>query len=116
MSRLLVLTRPDLVAGFQLAGVNAYSTETAEAAQDLIRTWLDAGETGLMAIDDGLLEYMEPNFLRHLQSSEKLLYLSIPGGQPLGAQASQRHRIAAMIRQAIGFHITFKGEEVEDET
>jgi len=116
MSRLLVITRPDLVAGFQLAGVNAYSTETAEAAQDLIRNWLDAGETGLLAIDDGLLAYMDPNFLRRLQTSEKLLYLAIPGGQPLGAMASQRHRIAAMIRQAIGFHITFKGEETEEET
>lgn len=115
MSRLLVITRPDLVAGFQLAGVNAFSVETAESAQGLIRAWMDAGEAGLLAIDDGLLAYMEPDFLRRLQLSEKLLYLAIPGGQPLGEGASQRHRIAAMIRKAIGFHITFKGDEVEEE-
>jgi len=33
----------------------------------------------------------------------------------LGPEASRRHRIAEMIRRAIGFHITFKGEEAEEE-
>ena len=111
MSRLMVIIRPELAPGFQLAGVNAYPARTAEAAQDLIRGWLDAGESGLVAIDDGLLEYMEKSLLRRMETSDKLLYLAIPGGQALGPQASSRHRIAALIRQAIGFYITFKEEE-----
>jgi vacuolar-type H+-ATPase subunit F/Vma7 len=114
MSRLMVIVRPELVVGFQLAGVNAYSAKTVETAQDLIRGWLDTGETGLVAIDDGLLEYMERPLMRRLETSEKLLYLAIPGGQALGPMASARHRIAALIRQAIGFYITFKGEEAEE--
>jgi len=111
MSRLLVITRPDLAVGFHLAGVNAYGAETAEAAQELITGWLEAGESGLVAIDDGILEYLDAGVLARLEESPRLLYIAIPGGQPLGPQISQRHRIAAMIRQAIGFHITFKGEE-----
>lgn len=114
MSRLIVVTRPELVAGFQLAGVNAYGAETVETAKQLIDGWLEGGETGLLAIDDGLLELMEPAFVRRLEASEKLPFLPIPGGEPLGAQATQRHRIAALIRRAIGFHITFKGENERD--
>ena len=111
MSQLFVITRPTLVTGFHLAGVDAFGAEDVEIAQDLIDKWLNAGEVGLLAIDDGLLAHMDPAFLKRLDSSENLPYLAIPGGKPLGPEASRRHRIATMIRRAIGFHITFKGEE-----
>ena len=113
MSRLFVLTRPDLVTGFQLAGVDAYSAEDIETAQELIESWMDANEEGLLAIDDGLLERMEPGFRRRLESDEKILFMAIPGGVALGPEASRKHKIAEMIRRSIGFHITFKGEEEE---
>lgn len=113
MSRLLVVTRPSLVPGFQLAGVDAYGVEDIEAAQELISGWMGAGEVGLVAIDDGLLARMDPAFILRLESSEHLPFLAIPGGAPLGPEAFRRHRIAEMIRRAIGVHITFKGEEME---
>ncbi len=111
MSRLLVVTRPSLVPGFQLAGVDAYGVEDVESSQELISSWLDSGEVGLLAIDDGLLEQMSPAFIKKLESASQIPYLPIPGGGPLGAETSRRARIAQTIRQAIGFHITFKGEE-----
>jgi vacuolar-type H+-ATPase subunit F/Vma7 len=36
MSRVLVLVRPALAAGFQLAGVDTYCAEDVESAQELI--------------------------------------------------------------------------------
>jgi vacuolar-type H+-ATPase subunit F/Vma7 len=113
MSRLLVVTRPSLVPGFQLAGVDAYGAEDVEAAQELIAGWMEAGEAGLVAIDDGLLAQMDTTFVHRLESSEHLPFLAIPGGGPLGPEAFRRYRIAEMIRRAIGVHITFKGEEME---
>src|SRR5574341_965002 len=115
MSQLFVLTRPALVPGFQLAGVEGHGVEDVESAQGLIEQWLIAGEVGLLTIDDGLLAHMDKAVLKRLAASEHLLYLAIPGGGPLGPEASQRHRIAALIRRAIGFHITFKGEEESGE-
>ena len=115
MSRLFVLTRSSLVPGFHLAGVDAYGAEDVETAQETIETWLEAGETGLLAIDDGLLERMDPALIKRLETAEQLPYLAIPGGKPLGPEASRRRRIAEIIRRAIGFHITFKGEEDEGE-
>ena len=114
MSRLSIVTRPAQVTGFRLAGVDAYAAEDVETAHELIETWLEANEAGLLAIDDGLLERIDTSLLKRLDASERLLYLAIPGGQPLGPETSRRHRVAEMIRQAIGFHITFKGEEVEE--
>jgi vacuolar-type H+-ATPase subunit F/Vma7 len=115
MSRLVVLTRTSLLPGFQLAGVDAYGVDDIETAQELIDSWLKVGEVGLLAIDEGLLDRIEVSLLKRLELSEKLLYLAIPGGGPLGAEASRSHHIAEMIRRAIGFHITFKGEEAEEE-
>jgi hypothetical protein len=46
-----------------------------------------------------------------MESTGKIPYLAIPGGAPLGQEASRKYQIAEMIRRAIGFHITFKGEE-----
>jgi vacuolar-type H+-ATPase subunit F/Vma7 len=111
MSRFLVITRPELRAGFHLAGVDAYSPVDVESAQELIEAWWKADETGLLAIDDGLLEKMDPAFLRRMDAHEKVFYVALPGGSPLGPEASRKYRIAEMIRRAIGFHITFKGEE-----
>ena len=114
MSRLLVITRPALVPGFQLAGVEAYGAVDTETAMDLISDWLESGDVGLLAIDDGLLEHMDAAFVKRLNSAENLPYLAIPGGQPLGPESSRRYRIAEMIRRAIGFHITFKEKPDEE--
>lgn len=113
MSRLLIVTRPALVPGFQLCGVEVYGTEDVESAQDLIASWLESDEVNLLAIDDGLMARMDPALAKRLETAEQLPYLVIPGGQPLGPEYSRSHRVAEMIRLAIGFHITFKGEETE---
>jgi vacuolar-type H+-ATPase subunit F/Vma7 len=114
MSRLLIVTRSALVPGFHLAGVDAYGADDVDAAQEMIDRWLKAGEAGLLAVDDGLLELMDPSFIKTLEASERLPFLGIPGGGPLGPQVSQRHRITEMIRRAIGFHITFRGQDTEE--
>jgi vacuolar-type H+-ATPase subunit F/Vma7 len=113
VSRLLVITRPELVAGFHLAGVDAYGAADVESAQELIAGWWDEDEVNLLAIDDGLLARMDPAFINRLESCVHLLYLAIPGGQPLGLEASRSYRISEIVRRAVGFHIAFKGEEAE---
>jgi vacuolar-type H+-ATPase subunit F/Vma7 len=111
MSRLLVVSRPSLVTGFHLAGVEAFAAEDAEEAQQLIAEWLDRGETGLLAVDDGLFAGFAPAFRRRLEAAERLPYLTFPGGEPLGPMVSRRRHIAELIRKAIGVHITFRGEQ-----
>jgi vacuolar-type H+-ATPase subunit F/Vma7 len=111
MSRLLVITRPNLVNGFHLAGVEAFPAEDVEAAEELIESFVQKGEAGLIAIDDGFLDEINPQVMKRLEESEQLSYLAIPGGEPLAPESSRRQRLAQQIRRAIGFHITFKGEE-----
>ena len=111
MSRLIVITRPPLLPGFELARVGAFGVEDVETAEELIEELLESGETGLLAIDDSIFAHIDPALIRRLDAAEQLPYLPIPGGQPLGPEAIRRYRLAEMIRRAIGFHVTFKGEE-----
>ncbi len=110
MSRLIILTRPSLAPGFQLAGVEAFTAQDADAAQRLVAAWLEAGEAGLLALDDGLLADFDPALWRRLEAAEHLPYISIPGGGPLEPGTTRRRHITELIRRAIGFHITFQGE------
>jgi vacuolar-type H+-ATPase subunit F/Vma7 len=110
MSRLLVVTRPSLAPGFHLAGVEAYAAEDARAAQQLIGQWLEAGETGLLAVDEGLLAACDATFRRRLEAAERLPHIAFPCGEPLGPEAFGPKQIADLIRRAIGFHVTFRGE------
>jgi vacuolar-type H+-ATPase subunit F/Vma7 len=113
MSHLLIVTRPSLVAGFYLSGVEAFAAQDVESAQELIGGWLDNGEEGLLAIDEDFLAHMDPAFIKRLQAATRLPHLAIPGEGWLGPESSRRYRIAEMIRRAIGFHITFRGAENE---
>jgi vacuolar-type H+-ATPase subunit F/Vma7 len=115
MSRLLIITRPALVPGFELARVDAFGVEDVETAEELIEELLESGETGLLAIDDGILTYINPALIKRLDASDQLPYMPIPGGQPLGPEATRKYRLAEMIRRAIGFHVVFGGEEVKVE-
>jgi len=113
MSHLLVITCPELLPGFQLAGVEAHGVEDARAAQELIGPWLDERKAGLLAIDDGILKDMEPTFIERLEAADHLPFLSIPGCEPVDPGTTRKQRIAEMIRRATGFQITFKGESSE---
>ncbi len=111
MSRLLVVVRPSLVSGFQLAGVEAFPVDDAEEAEGLINHWIEAGEKGLIAIDDELLAGFDVSFRRQLEAADQLPYLAIPTGEPRGPAAMRRRHVAELIRRAIGFRITFRGEQ-----
>lgn len=114
MSRLLLVTRPELSTGFSLAGVEAYPAADVETAVELIDHWLAAGETGLLVIDDALLARMEPAFLRRLEAATQLPFLAIPGGEGAGEVLYRHRRISELTRRAIGFHSIFKTEKPEE--
>jgi vacuolar-type H+-ATPase subunit F/Vma7 len=113
MSRLLVVTRPELVDGFSLAGVEAYGAPDVETAVELIEGWLKTGESGLLAVDDALLAGMDPRFVRRLDAAERMPFLAIPGGEGAGEAVYRHRRISELTRRAVGFHSIFKTEKTE---
>jgi vacuolar-type H+-ATPase subunit F/Vma7 len=110
MSELLIVTLPALVPGFRLAGVNAYAAPDAQEAQVMIGHWLDTGETGLLAVAEELLVAVDPHLVQRMAAAEQLPYLVLPSGRASGVERTGRNRIVELLRQAIGFQISFRGE------
>lgn len=115
MSRLFILTREELALGFHLAGIDARGVRDVETAQEIIGNWLDRGEAGLLALDDGLLARMESTFVERLDNTIDLPYIIIPSGEPLGEEFSRQYRITQLIRRTVGIHISFTGGEEENQ-
>jgi vacuolar-type H+-ATPase subunit F/Vma7 len=115
MSRLLVIIRPELAAGFALAGVEAFPAADVETAVEQIEAWLRSKESGLLAIDEALLEKMDPAFLRRLEAAEHLPFIAIPGGYGADDVIFRRRRISELTRRAIGFHSIFQSDKTEAE-
>jgi vacuolar-type H+-ATPase subunit F/Vma7 len=113
MGRLWVIVRPNLAPGFRLAGVEAHGVEDIETAEELVSSWLDDGEAGLLAIDEGLLAGINRTILRRLESSNTQLHVPIPGQGPTSLEARRSARIARMIWRAVGFHIAFRSKAAE---
>lgn len=110
MSRLRLVVRPALVDGFRLAGVEVWGADSAESAQSLLLHWLETGEEGLVGLDEGLLVGFSPLVRRRLEQSDRLYYLPVPSGEPAALEITSRVRLAALLRQALGFHIAFQEE------
>jgi vacuolar-type H+-ATPase subunit F/Vma7 len=110
MSRLLIVTRPALVSGFHLAGVEAYGAGTVETAQKLVTGWLEIGESGLLAVDEKLLAEFTPAFRRRLEAAPYLPCVALPAGDEAGREGAIWHETAELIRRTVGFQITFPGE------
>jgi len=108
MSRLFILTLPETVSGFHLAGIDAYVAESAPEAQSQIEKWLSAGEQGLLAVDETLFVNFDLAFQKRLSSGNQLPVIVLPDGRPVGPEITGRQHIADLIREAIGFHITFQ--------
>jgi V/A-type H+-transporting ATPase subunit F len=111
MGRLMVITTPDLAAGFRLAGVETFAAESPEKAEALLRKLLEGEEASLIAVRQDLLRAIDPRLQRQIETSYRPVVMLIPGGTPAPPGEGRHHYIAELIRRAIGFHITFGTEE-----
>lgn len=111
MSHLRIITSEQLAAGFWLAGASVRVAATARDAQEILAGWLDAGETGLVALDERLLAELDTAFRRRLEEASQLPVVGLPDGRVAERVRSRRAEIAEMLRRAIGFRLSFGEEE-----
>jgi vacuolar-type H+-ATPase subunit F/Vma7 len=115
MSRFVVLIRPALATGFQLAGVETIPARDLGQVERQVEEWLESHENILLALDDSCLEAMSEELIRRMDAAPNFLYVAIHGGPTTEPRFSRPERIARVLQQAIGFSITFQEEDIEPE-
>jgi V/A-type H+-transporting ATPase subunit F len=110
MARLVVLADGEVALGFQLAGVEVIRADDFESARERLLELLGDASVGLVAASAALIERLDDATRRRVETSSRPVVVPLPSGGPAPGLPSRREYLAAMIRRAIGFQITFPGE------
>ena len=108
MAQLVVITHPDQVAGFRLAGVETYPAAMAEDATDRLLALLEDDEIGIVAMDQSYLDQIDGHMRRRLDSSIRPVVIGIPTAGSKDDASARRQQMVELIRRAIGVRITFR--------
>jgi vacuolar-type H+-ATPase subunit F/Vma7 len=109
MSRLLVLTLPALAAGYRLAGVAVLEIRSpAEAASRLEELLED--EDGVIAVHAPYFHALARPLRQRLDALRAPLVVPLPAGTSVDEAQERRDRLLRMLRQAVGYEITFSDE------
>jgi vacuolar-type H+-ATPase subunit F/Vma7 len=102
-----VLCRPELAAGFELAGLQVQEASSMEQAAERLGTLLSQEEIGVVLVDERLHRGLPQELQREL--ARRALPMIVPFPGPSWAE----HRdpdayVLELLRQAIGYRVRLK--------
>lgn len=103
----MVITTPDLSAGFQLAGVETFVAANVGEAETILDELMAGRGASLILVRRSLLAGMNLHLHRRIAASYQPLVMALPGGAPTASRQGQRHYVTELIRQTVGFQISF---------
>ena len=103
-----VVCRPQVAAGFALAGLKPIEAATADASATAVRDLLSRAEVGVALVEETLYDAL-PDELRR-QVGRRPLPLLVPFPGPAWAARTSRAEayIVELLRQVIGYRVRLK--------
>jgi vacuolar-type H+-ATPase subunit F/Vma7 len=109
MSRLLVLTTHELAVGYRLAGAATLEVSSPDETQARLLELLQH-EQGLIAVHAPYFYALNRQVRRQLDATDRPLVVPLPAGTAAEEAEDRRDRLLQMLRQALGYEITFGDE------
>ncbi len=109
MSRLLVLTTPELAPGYRLAGASALDVSSPEEASARLEELL-LHERGVVAVHEPYFHALDRTLRTRLDALRAPLVVPLPAGTSAEGAGERRDRLLQMLWQAVGYEITFDSE------
>jgi len=113
LSRLIVLTTPDLADGYRLAGAATVPAGSPQEAEATLRELVDGrGEKGVIAVHEPYHASLDRKLRQRFDETTEPLVVPLPAGDGAGGAAGseRRERLLQMLWQAVGYEITFDAE------
>jgi V/A-type H+/Na+-transporting ATPase subunit F len=102
---LVFITERDSEYGFRLAGITHYAVEKKEA-EETLRKAIAVRETGLVVVDERLMNGIEEEKINALQQGWHGILLVLPS--PEKPETDEEDYALRLIRRAIGYHVRVK--------
>jgi vacuolar-type H+-ATPase subunit F/Vma7 len=109
VSRLLVLTTRELATGYRLGGVAAIEVASPAEAAARLEELLER-EDGVIAVHAPFFHALDRPLRRRLDALRAPLVVALPAGTTAEQAQDRRERLLQMLRQAVGYEITFGDE------
>jgi vacuolar-type H+-ATPase subunit F/Vma7 len=109
MSRLIVLTTSRLAAGYRLAGVATTEVESAAEAAAALEELLER-EDGVIAVHAPYFHAFSRSLRLRLDALRAPLVVALPAGATTDEAEDRRAQLLRLLRQAVGYEITFGHE------
>jgi vacuolar-type H+-ATPase subunit F/Vma7 len=109
VSRLVVLTTRELAAGYRLAGVATVEVMSPAEAEAQLEALLDS-EDGVIALHAPYFYALGRPLRARLDALRAPLVVPLPAGLTDAQAEDRRERLLRMLRQAVGYEITFGDE------
>ena len=111
MSRLLVLTTPELAAGYRLAGVAALEVASSARGGGAARRSSLEHEDGVIAVHAPFFHALDRTVAAATRrAARSRSWCALPAGVTTEQAEDRRERLLQMLRQAVGYEITFGDE------
>jgi vacuolar-type H+-ATPase subunit F/Vma7 len=110
-SKVIIITNPELISGFRLAGVEVHEARNSVEAGAIISRVLRIGrEFGIIGIDEDLAAGLDPSLQEELEAAgiPLLIPFSTAGIYGLEKRRREEDYTDNLIRSAIGYHIKIK--------
>ena len=111
MTRLVVVTTPELASGFRLGGARAIAAESAEDAARALASIFAGGEAAVVAVHEPFLAAIEPALRRRCEESVAPVVVALPAGAGGAREGARRARLAEILERAVGYRIRFGAKE-----
>lgn len=108
---IIVLTPPDLENGFLLTGAATIVEESPDAALAELERLMSSHTEGVVAVFEPFLTAMDPEDRARIDASVAPVVVPFPPGLRTPPEEERRARFAEMLSRAVGYRITFRGEE-----
>jgi len=109
VSRLLVLTTPELALGYRLAGAATLEVSSPEEASSRLKELLPH-EWGVVAVHEPYFQALDRTLRIRLDALRAPLVVPLPAGANAQGAGERQERLLKMLWQAVGYEITFTSE------
>lgn len=103
-----VLARPEVAAGFSLAGLAPVETATPEAARDRLGDLLAEPGVGVVLLEDRFYDVLPPELQRQLSRRPLPMVIPFPGPAWVERRAEAEGYIVELLRQVIGYRVKLR--------